>query len=262
MFDYLKGIEYPGRGILIGLSESGDEAVTAYFITGRSANSRNRRFEIDGESDLIIYPVDESKVEDPSLIIYSPLRDLGSVTVVTNGDQTDTIAEALARGESFEAALRARCYEPDAPNFTPRISGMLSMPALADGDGDAKNNENNGNNDDNGKTDKSDKSEFSYKLSILKKESDRSEACARFFYEYEAVPGEAHLIHTYSGAEEGRLLSFKGEPVKLDIGGTIEELTEALFDALDGENMISLFVRYIDLKSGETSSEIINKMEE
>lgn len=250
MFEYFDGKDYPGRGILIGLNDSGKEAVIAYFIMGRSANSRNRRFEIEDETDLMIYPADESKVEDPSLIIYCPLRDLGDVVVVTNGDQTDTIVEHLNAGGDFKTALGTRTYEPDAPNFTPRISGLLNMPSLSSNDCRAasENEKNKG---------------FTYKLGILKKHSNDSDDCDRLFYDYKAIPGEAHLIHTYRGAADGVLLSFEGEPVKIEIGGnSIEDFTDKLYDALDGENLISLFVRYINLESGETVSEIINKTED
>lgn len=250
MFEYFNGKDYPGRGILIGLNDSGKDAVIAYFIMGRSANSRNRRFAIENDMDLMIYPADESKVEDPSLIIYCPLRDLGDIVVVTNGDQTDTIVEHLNAGGSFETALGTRTYEPDAPNFTPRISGILNMPSLSSANdrAESENRKNNG---------------FAYRLSILKKHSNESDDCDRFFYEYEAAPGQAHLIHTYSGVKDGVLLPFEGEPVKINIGGdSIEDFADKLYEALDGENLISLFVRYINLESGETSSEIINKTED
>lgn len=236
MFEYFKGKDYPGRGIIIGLSDCGNDAVIAYFIMGRSENSRNRKFEPENENDLIIRPLDESKVSDPSLIIYRPVVDLGKTIVVTNGDQTDTIVDHLNEGGSFETALKTRGYEPDEPNFTPRISGILNMPE--------------------GKP-------FTYKLSILRKHSKDDDGCDRLFYEYEAKAGKAHLIHTYRGEAEGTLLSFAGEPVELNIAAdNIENFASRLYEAIDGENLISLFVRYINLKTGKASTKIINKMEE
>ena len=179
MFEYFDGKDYPGRGIMIGLSDSGTHVVIAYFIMGRSENSRNRKFDLEGEKNLIIHPVNAEKVTDPSLIIYRPLVDLGNTVVVTNGDQTDTIVTCLNEGGDFETALSIREYEPDAPNFTPRISGILQIKKDAP---------------------------CTYKLSILKKHSKISDECDRLFYEYEAEAGKAHFIHTYRGSEDGVLL--------------------------------------------------------
>lgn len=236
MFEYFDGKDYPGRGIMIGLSDSGTHVVIAYFIMGRSENSRNRKFDLEGEKNLIIHPVNAEKVTDPSLIIYRPLVDLGNTVVVTNGDQTDTIVTCLNEGGDFETALSIREYEPDAPNFTPRISGILQIKKDAP---------------------------CTYKLSILKKNSKISDECDRLFYEYEAEAGKAHLIHTYRGSEDGVLLSFDGAPIELNIGDdNIQKFSDDLYKAIDGENLISLFVRFIDVKTSEISTKIINKMEE
>lgn len=228
--EYLAGNPYPGRGILIGLSPDDEEAVMAYFIMGRSANSRNRIFVEDGE-DVMICPFDESKVEDPSLIIYYPVRKAGKRTIVTNGDQTDTIFDFLQRGERFEDALRTRTFEPDGPNWTPRISGLLCF-AHEDG--------------------------FRYKLSILKSEDEQGSACCREFFQYEGLPGVGHMIHTYQ--DDGNPLpTFCGEPVRITIPENIETFTEEIWNSLDENNRISLYVRYINRKSGETESRLINK---
>lgn len=220
---------YPGRGILMGLDEGGGQAVCAYFIMGRSDNSRNRVFVPDGDG-LRTQAHDASRMTDSSLVIYAPVRVLNGQTIVTNGDQTDTIYDALAQGGTFEAALRTRVYEPDAPNYTPRISGILR----ADG---------------------------GYALSILKRAREGADACARYFYEYEPVAGMGHLIHTYAG-DGNPLPSFAGEPVAVALPGAadVDALAETIWNALDKDNRISLFVRTIALWGEGTRTRIINKL--
>lgn len=227
--DYLSKNSYPGRGILLGKSEDARNAVMAYFIMGRSENSRNRVFEEDGQG-IRTKAFDESKVSDPSLIIYSPVRMAGNRTVVTNGDQTDTICAYLEEGKSFEEALRTRMFEPDAPNFTPRISGMMET-----------------------------EKDFRFTLSILKSGDGNPEIALRQFYEYESpAAGEGRIIHTY--AENGNPLpSFEGEPARVSVEGTIDELTHHIWDSLNEENKISLFVRFINLKTGLMETRILNK---
>ncbi len=221
-------LPYPGRGILCGLTPDGKTAVCAYFIMGRSRNSRNRVF-VENGRDLLIHPQDPSKVEDPSLIIYSPVRVCGRTLIVTNGDQTDTIYNGLISGKTFEEALESRCFEPDAPNWTPRISALLCF----------------------GET-------YSYKLSILKNTDGAGKACGRFTYRYDAEPGKAHLIHTY---QENRdpLPSFEGEPREVSVPGTLDEWTDTIWNALDADNKISLFTRFIPLDGSPEESRIINK---
>ena len=226
---YLKDNNYPGRGIILGQTET--SAVMAYFIMGRSENSRNRIF-VEKEKGIITQAHDESKLVDPSLIIYAPVRiaENGS-TVVTNGDQTDTVIEYLNQGKSFEEALRTRTFEPDAPNFTPRISGLMNV-------------------EDN---------KVTYKLSILKSIEGSEEGVQRFFYEYDStVNGTGHIIHTYE-QDGDPIPSFCGEPVKIDLYNQIDELTEVLWQNLNSENKVSLFVRYIDKQSGTVSTRICNK---
>lgn len=227
--NYLSGNCYPGRGILLGKHVDGKSAVIAYFIMGRSENSRNRVFVEDGKG-IKTKAFDESKLTDPSLIIYAPVRVLGNTTVVTNGDQTDTICEFLEEGKTFEEALRTRTFEPDAPNFTPRISGEV----VADGD-------------------------LSYKMSILKSDAGRQESVLRFFYEYdEPINGEGHFIHTYR--EDGNPIpSFEGEPVRVKVEGDIDTFTLNIWNSLNTDNKVSLFTRFIDLKTGETQTRILNK---
>ncbi len=216
---------YPGRGIIIGKTPDGENAVIAYFIMGRSVNSRNRVFLEDGEG-IKTKAFDESKMEDPSLIIYSPVRVLGDVTVVTNGDQTDTVYDFLKDGKTFEEALRTREFEPDAPNFTPRISGMVDL-----------------------------SNDFSYKLSILKYNNG---FCQRNFYEYEkATKGVGNLIHTYE-TDGNPIPTFKGEPKTVELNNDIDAFTTELWESLDSENKVSLFVRYINLKDKTTKTRIIN----
>ncbi len=226
----LKENGYVGRGVLMGRSPSGKKAAMAYFIMGRSENSQNRVFIEKGE-ELIIHPFDESKVEDPSLIIYAPVRVSGANTIVTNGDQTDTIYDFLAAGKSFEAALRTRCFEPDAPNFTSRISGMMTL-------------------SDSG---------CAYKLSILKSADAAGSACLRQTFEYaEPLPGVGHFIHTYQ-TDGNPLPAFAGEPEQVALPETAEELVDLLWSNLDARYKISLFVRYIDIETGAAETRVVNR---
>ncbi len=228
--EVLKSNPYPGRGILIGKSAGGSDAVIAYFIMGRSENSRNRVFVEDGQG-IRTQAFDASRLTDPSLIIYTPVRVLGNITAVTNGDQTDTVAEHLLAGKTFENALSTRTFEPDAPNFTPRISGLATL-----GGGD-----------------------FGYKLSILKSNGGNEASVQRFFYEYpQPVAGEGHLIHTYR-CDGNPIPSFEGEPGRVALSGGIDELTGLLWESLDPDNKVSLFVRYLPLSGGEPQTRIINK---
>ena len=225
----VSGNSYVGRGIVIGKSADGRKAVFAYFIMGRSENSRNRIFKEEGD-DLTIYPFDASKVKDPSLIIYSPVRVAGKSVIVTNGDQTDTVFDYLKEGKTFEAALETRCFEPDAPNFTPRISGILEF---AEGD-------------------------FSYKMSILKSADAAGSACNRYTFSYAALSGLGHFIHTYN-CDGDPIPTFTGEPERVAIPNDIESFTKDLWDNLDANNKISLYVRYTDLSTGKYESRLINK---
>ena len=226
----LKENGYVGRGVLMGRSPSGKKAAMAYFIMGRSENSQNRVFIEKGE-ELIIHPFDESKVEDPSLIIYAPVRVSGANTIVTNGDQTDTIYDFLAAGKSFEAALHTRCFEPDAPNFTSRISGMMTL-------------------SDSG---------CAYKLSILKSADAAGSACLRQTFEYaEPLPGVGHFIHTYQ-TDGNPLPAFAGEPEQVALPETAEELVDLLWSNLDVRYKISLFVRYIDIETGAAETRVVNR---
>ena len=226
----LKGTAYPGRGIVIGKSADGKYAVTAYFIMGRSENSRNRVFVTEGEG-IRTQAYDPSKLTDPSLIIYAPVRVLGKETIVTNGDQTDTVYDGISKGLTFEQSLRSREFEPDAPNYTPRISGMMTI--------------------ENGK--------FDYQMSILKSNNGNPSACNRYTYSYEnPVAGEGHFIHTY--LEDGNPLpSFEGEPKLVAIQDNIEIFTQLLWNSLNEDNKVSLFVRYIDIQTGEYETKIVNK---
>ncbi|MBR6222000.1 MAG: IMP cyclohydrolase [Lachnospiraceae bacterium] len=226
----LKALSYPGRGIVIGRCEGGKHAVTAYFIMGRSENSRNRVFIEDGEG-IRTEAFDPSKMTDPSLIIYAPVRVLGHNTIVTNGDQTDTIYDGVKSGLTFEQSLRSREFEPDGPNFTPRISGVMTV---KDG-------------------------KYNYQMSILKSDEGRPEACSRYTFAYEnPFAGEGHFIHTYARNEEP-LPSFEGEPKLVDIKGDIDEFTDLVWNSLNEDNKVSLFVRYIDIETGEYETRIINK---
>ncbi len=221
---------YPGRGIVIGRSADGKSAVTAYFIMGRSENSRNRIFVEDGMG-IRTQAFDPSKLSDPSLIIYAPVRVLGSRTIVTNGDQTDTVYELMGKGQTFEQALRTREFEPDAPNYTPRISGVLQV--------------------ENGS--------FDYAMSILKSNHGDPSGCCRYTFTYESPKaGEGHFLHTYLG-DGSPLPSFEGEPKPVAVPDDIEAFADLLWDSLNEENKVSLFVRYIDIKTGEAHSKIINK---
>ncbi|MBQ3038382.1 MAG: IMP cyclohydrolase [Clostridia bacterium] len=217
--------KYPGRGIIIGETPDGENAVIAYFIMGRSVNSRNRVF-VEKDGGIITKAYDESKMVDPSLIIYAPVRVLGDKTIVTNGDQTDTIYDFMKNGKTFADGLRTREYEPDEPNFTPRISGVVDL--------------------ENG---------FSYKLSILKYNNGN---CQRNFYEYEdGVAGKGHLIHTYK-TDGNPIPTFEGEPREIELDNDFEQFTNDLWTSLDNENRVSLFVRYINLKDKSEKTKIIN----
>lgn len=226
----LSATSYPGRGIVIGRTPDGKKAAIAYFIMGRSANSRNRIFVEDGEG-IRTEAFDPSKLEDPSLIIYAPVRVLGNKTIVTNGDQTDTIYELMDKQFTFEQALRTRQYEPDAPNYTPRISGILHF--------------------DNGN--------YNYAMSILKSSNGNPDACNRYTFAYSnPIAGEGHFIHTYMG-DGNPLPSFEGEPALVDIPNDINEFADIVWNNLDEENKVSLFVRYINIEDGTYESKIINK---
>lgn len=230
MFDYLAAKEYPGRGIILGKSED-NRAVFAYFIMGRSTNSRNRVFEIS-DDDIRTKAFDESLLSDPSLIIYSPVRVLGKKIIVTNGDQTDTIYEYLKDKKTFEDALYTRTFEPDAPNFTPRISGLIDI-----------------------------ESGLKLKLSILKSDEGDESQSLRFFYNYNnPKPGEGFLIHTYKENSDP-LKSFEGEPRKVNLTGSIDEFANSLWNSLNTDNKISLAVRYIDMATGKYEQIIKNKLE-
>ena len=218
---------YPGRGIVLGITPDGKKSVAAYFIMGRSVNSRNRVF-VQEPDGIRTEAIDPSLMKDPHLIIYHPVREAACGLIVTNGDQTDTIWEYLARGESWEAALRTRMFEDDGPNWTPRISGLLS------GNG-------------------------SYKMSILKSADAEGTACARFFYEYPAIAGLGHFIHTYVCDGNPVIPTFQGEPERVAIDGDIDQFTNMLWENLNNDNKISLFVRYTDLESGKYEQRILNK---
>ena len=224
----LSATTYPGRGIVLGKSADARCFYIAYFIMGRSENSRNRIFEIDGRG-IRTKAFDESKMVDPSLIIYAPVRVCGDVTIVTNGDQTDTIYDALEAGQTFEEALRTRTFAPDAPHFTPRISGVVEP--------------------------KADR----YRLSILKSADGDPASTRRYFFDYDAPrPGEGHFIHTYQ--QDGNPLpSFEGEPVPVTIEGDLDAFSRTVWESLNADNKVSLFTRSIDLESGEVTSLIFNK---
>lgn len=221
---------YPGRGIVIGKTKDGKKAVTAYFIMGRSNNSRNRVFVEEGEG-IRTQAFDPSKLEDPSLIIYAPVRVLGNKTIVTNGDQTDTIYEGMDNQLTFEQSLRSREFEPDVPNYTPRISGIMHV--------------------ENGK--------YNYAMSILKSNNGNPEACNRYTFAYEnPVAGQGHFIHTYMH-DGNPLPSFEGEPKLIEISGNIDEFTDMIWTNLNEDNKVSLFVRFIDIETGEYETRIVNK---
>ena len=223
---------YPGRGIVIGKSADGKYAVTAYFIMGRSVNSRNRIFVTEKEG-IRTQAYDPAKLEDPSLVIYAPVRVLGNKTIVTNGDQTDTIYELMDKQQTFEQALRTRTFEPDPPNYTPRISGIMHL--------------------ENGS--------FNYAMSILKSNNGNPAACNRYTFAYEnPIAGEGHFIHTYKG-DGNPLPSFEGEPTCIGIDGDIDSFTQMIWDNLNEENKVSLFVRYIEIETGAYETRIVNKNE-
>ena len=226
----LSSTTYPGRGIVIGKTPDGKKAAIAYFIMGRSENSRNRIFVKDGEG-IRTEAFDPSKLEDPSLIIYAPVRVLGNKTIVTNGDQTDTIYDLMDKQYTFEQALRTREFEPDAPNYPPRISGVLHF--------------------DNGS--------FNYAMSILKSNNGNPKACNRYTFAYEnPVAGEAHFIHTYM--DDGNPLpSFEGEPTLVDVPDNMEDFADLVWNNLNNDNKVSLFVRYINIEDGSYETKIINK---
>ena len=233
LYEQLKTNAYPGRGIVLGLAPSGKKALIAYFIMGRSANSRNRVFDpVEAIGGIRTLAADPAKLEDPSLIIYNPVRTVGESThIVTNGDQTDTVYDFMAGGDSFEAALRTRTFEPDGPNWTPRISGVVE---LAEG-------------------------ACSYKLSILKSADGNGESCRRYFFEYpQPVAGEGHFLHTYK-CDGSPIPSFEGEPERVALPEEAEELAAKMWEALNEANKISLFVRYTDLETREVEQRIINK---
>ncbi len=226
----LRNNAYPGRGIVIGKSADGTKAVAAYFIMGRSENSRNRVFVEDGEG-IRTQAYDPAKLKDPSLIIYAPVRVLGNKTIVTNGDQTDTIYEGMDKQLTFEQCLRSREFEPDGPNYTPRISGIMHI----------------------------ERGGYNYAMSILKSADGDPESCQRYTFAYESpLKGEGHFIHTYMHDGEP-LPSFEGEPKRVGIEGDIDAFTEMVWESLNEENKVALFVRFIDIRTGEYESRIVNK---
>lgn len=221
--------KYDGRGIFIGKSKDGENAVFGYFIMGRSANSRNRLF-VESGSDLEIRLRDADAAEDTSLIMYVPVRKLENNYIVTNGDQTDTICEHMLAGKSFEDALFTRAFEPDAPNFTPRISGLLSLSEGA----------------------------FKYRLSILKSADEKGSECSRYFFNYAALPGVGHYIHTYA-ENVNPLQSFFGEPERIEIPNDMDKFAKDVWESLDADNKIAFHLRYINLKTREEKKITLNK---
>lgn len=229
MAQRLCGNRYPGRGIVLGKTADGTKAAVAYFIMGRSANSRNRVF-TERNGEVFTEPFDVSKVEDPSLIIYAAIRSYENKLIVTNGNQTDTIYDGLAAGENFAYALTKREFEPDAPNLTPRISGMATF---CDGD-------------------------FTYEMSILKSADAEGTACSRYTFSYPALAGVGHFIHTYV-CDGNPIPTFQGEPERVVIPDDIDAFTQEIWNALDEENKISLYVRYVDLATGSCENRLLNK---
>ncbi|MBR0513539.1 MAG: IMP cyclohydrolase [Clostridia bacterium] len=227
--ELLENNTYPGRGIVIGLTPDGTKAMTAYFIMGRSENSRNRIF-TEKNGEVFTEPFDTSKVQDPSLIIYAAIRSFENNLIVTNGNQTDTIYDGLKEGKCFKKALESREFEPDGPNFTPRISGMLTF-----GEGD-----------------------FTYQMSILKSADAEGSACNRFTYTYAPKAGLGHFIHTYV-CDGNPIPTFQGEPERIAVCDDIDEMTNRIWKALNEQNKISLYVRYVDLKTGKTENRLVNK---
>jgi IMP cyclohydrolase len=227
--ELLENNTYPGRGIVIGLTPDGTKAMTAYFIMGRSENSRNRIF-TEKNGEVFTEPFDASKVQDPSLIIYAAIRSFENNLIVTNGNQTDTIYDGLKEGKCFKKALESREFEPDGPNFTPRISGMLTF-----GEGD-----------------------FTYQMSILKSADAEGSACNRFTYTYAPKAGLGHFIHTYV-CDGNPIPTFQGEPERIAVCDDIDEMTNRIWKALNEQNKISLYVRYVDLKTGKAENRLVNK---
>lgn len=229
MKDRIDGNPYVGRGIVIGKSSDGKKAATAYFIMGRSANSRNRVFTVKN-GEVFTEPFDASKVEDPSLIIYAAIRKFENKLIVTNGDQTDTVYDGIVTGKSFSESLESREFEPDAPNFTPRISGILTF----------------GEND------------FKYEMSILKSLDENGSDCARYTFSYPSKAGLGHFIHTYV-TDGNPIPTFQGEPERVAIPDSIDEFADKIWNYLDENNKISLYVRYTDLTDGSYEEKLINK---
>lgn len=230
--EIVAGHSYPGRGIIIGKTPDGKKAVTVYFIMGRSQNSRNRIF-VERDGAVFTEPFDPSKLEDPSLIIYAPIRSWENKLIVSNGNQTDTVYEGLMAGKSEYESLRTRCFEPDTPNLTPRISGVMTF----DEEGD-----------------------FSYNMSILKSGDADGSFCNRFFYEYESFAGMGHFIHTYE-RNESPLPTFQGEPRRVAIPEDMDEFFNTIWSSLDDDNKISLYLRTVDLVTGEVENRMVNKYE-
>ena len=220
---------YPGRGIVVGKSADGKNAVAAYFIMGRSENSRNRVFSVK-DGDVYTEPFDYEKVSDPSLIIYAAIRKIGNKLIVTNGDQTDTIYEAFKAGKDMRCALRTREFEPDAPNFTPRISAVINF----------------------------DNADFTYDMSILKSADEKGSACNRYFYEYPSLAGLGHFIHTYM-CDGNPIPTFSADPERVEIPNDIDEFTNTIWNSLNSDNKISLYVTYTCLESGKSETRLINK---
>lgn len=227
--ELIKDNEYVGRGIVIGKTEDGTKAAIAYFIMGRSENSRNRVFKENGD-DITIYPFDESKVEDPSLIIYSPIRKIDNKLIVTNGDQTDTIYDFVKNGKCFREALSTRQFEPDAPNFTPRISGMITF----------------------------ENKDFDYNMSILKSMDAEGSECSRYTFDYKSIKGLGHFIHTYE-CNGNPIPTFQGEPERVAIPNDINVFANKIWNNLDDNNKISLYVRYVNIEDGSYESVMFNK---
>jgi len=227
--ELLENNTYPGRGIIVGQTQDGTRAMAAYFIMGRSANSRNRIF-TEKNGEVFTEPFDASKVQDPSLIIYAAVRQLGNRLIVTNGNQTDTIYEGLQGGKSFAEALESREFEPDPPNYTPRISAMLTFREKG----------------------------FSYQMSILKSADAEGSACNRFTWSYAPISGLGHFLHTYV-CDGNPIPTFQGEPERIALCNDLDEMTNRLWNALNEQNKISLYVRTVNLETGATESRLVNK---
>ncbi len=227
--ELLRGNTYPGRGIMLGMTPDGTRAAAAYFIMGRSANSRNRIF-AEKNGDVFTEPFDAALVQDPSLIIYAAIRGDANHLVVTNGNQTDTVMEALKDGRTFSEALESRQFEPDAPNLTPRISGIVNFRQGG----------------------------FTYEMSILKSADAQGSACSRYTFGYSPLPGLGHLIHTYV-CDGSPIPSFQGEPKRIAVYDTIDEMMDRLWNSLNEDNRISLYVRYVDLNTGAVENRLVNK---